>query len=657
MKDKKIITVNGERVVVNTKTPEGFRDIAIATLQDPYATTVQGSDVQPSAGPTDTYKGHEFKTFDYNGKTYLVDKNGDVYPATYDEKHKRYIVRHATGNVNRDKNIDPNKHASGGYIKHFGPGGDVNGPGTATSDSIPAYLSNGEYVINASAVNKYGTELFDGLNAKRFHKGGAAGHKHLSSEHASSQYKAPKSLMQKIWDNILFPTALWADRLQSGLSGTQPIANTNLVQEALWDKQAREQGISSVIKPMAAQTVSDIAGLAVPGRAVSAAARMGLEGYGATRGIYGLGNLIPQKGATSYALSSASKFGAAAIETSKPFSDIIKPQNASMRIIRNIDEEAVRIAKKNGKIEPTISNNTDLTYAKNLLQGGSDYSDAVLKYWTDAFNILIKENNSVVKGMSLEEFIKEISKSTPGWAQRYSEGDLPSKLLQEANKAYLKAHGLSPAQELALYRATSDLINKKAGYWSISGKVASSYLRNIGVKPNKGNPGGLLKTTLNAEKFSSPIGIGGMYDEYATVLPPSLIKDAKVAGYGWMDHTKGPNRLSKQNEWDNISKRVLASIYPLEKYHSGGVVQGRYGQEVLAMLQGGEVILPKEIGRRTNYHTSSSILDSVTKNLNSSFNVTINVPNTNASPQEIAQVVMRTIKYEQGRAYTSGRVV
>ena len=93
------------------------------------------------------------------------------------------------------------------------------------------------------------------------------------------------------------------------------------------------------------------------------------------------------------------------------------------------------------------------------------------------------------------------------------------------------------------------------------------------------------------------------------------------------------------------------------KYHSGGVVQGRYGQEVLAMLQGGEVVLPKEIGRRANYHTSSSILDSVTKNLNSSFNVTINVPNTNASPQEIAQVVMRTIKYEQGRAYTSGRVV
>ena len=118
---------------------------------------------------------------------------------------------------------------------------------------------------------------------------------------------------------------------------------------------------------------------------------------------------------------------------------------------------------------------------------------------------------------------------------------------------------------------------------------------------------------------------------------------------------------SEYGEWvQDRSKPIPTSAKNggyIKKYHSGGVVQGAYGQEVLAMLQGGEVVLPKEIGRRTNYHTSSSILDSVTKNLNSSFNVTINVPNTNASPQEIAQVVMRTIKYEQGRAYTSGRVV
>lgn len=38
----------------------------------------------------------------------------------------------------------------------FAGGGQVNGPGTSTSDSIPAWLSDGEFVVNASAVRKPG---------------------------------------------------------------------------------------------------------------------------------------------------------------------------------------------------------------------------------------------------------------------------------------------------------------------------------------------------------------------------------------------------------------------------------------------------------------------------------------------------------------------
>jgi hypothetical protein len=43
-------------------------------------------------------------------------------------------------------------------------GGYVAGPGSATSDSIPAMLSNGEYVIKAAAVDRYGVGFFDSLN-------------------------------------------------------------------------------------------------------------------------------------------------------------------------------------------------------------------------------------------------------------------------------------------------------------------------------------------------------------------------------------------------------------------------------------------------------------------------------------------------------------
>lgn len=47
-------------------------------------------------------------------------------------------------------------------------GGEVDGPGTGTSDSIKARLSDGEYVIPADVVQKLGVDFFDNLRA-HFH--------------------------------------------------------------------------------------------------------------------------------------------------------------------------------------------------------------------------------------------------------------------------------------------------------------------------------------------------------------------------------------------------------------------------------------------------------------------------------------------------------
>lgn len=70
----------------------------------------------------------------------------------------------------QDPGPAPQKFATGGYI---------SGPGTGTSDSIPAYLSNGEYVINAAAVRKLGKRHLDMLNSgipiPRFADGGMVG--------------------------------------------------------------------------------------------------------------------------------------------------------------------------------------------------------------------------------------------------------------------------------------------------------------------------------------------------------------------------------------------------------------------------------------------------------------------------------------------------
>ena len=49
----------------------------------------------------------------------------------------------------------------------FATGGYIAGPGTGTSDSIPAFLSNGEYVLTADAVQNVGLPLLDAVNSGR----------------------------------------------------------------------------------------------------------------------------------------------------------------------------------------------------------------------------------------------------------------------------------------------------------------------------------------------------------------------------------------------------------------------------------------------------------------------------------------------------------
>lgn len=57
----------------------------------------------------------------------------------------------------------------------FATGGYVAGPGTGTSDSIPAMLSNGEYVITSQAVNRIGRDNLDAINAGRVPDLGSSG--------------------------------------------------------------------------------------------------------------------------------------------------------------------------------------------------------------------------------------------------------------------------------------------------------------------------------------------------------------------------------------------------------------------------------------------------------------------------------------------------
>lgn len=69
------------------------------------------------------------------------------------------MVTAFTGNPAKGAN------AANKMVLGLATGGYVSGPGTSTSDSIPAMLSNGEYVLNASSVEAIGVDNLNRINA------------------------------------------------------------------------------------------------------------------------------------------------------------------------------------------------------------------------------------------------------------------------------------------------------------------------------------------------------------------------------------------------------------------------------------------------------------------------------------------------------------
>ncbi|WP_311969348.1 phage tail tape measure protein [Pseudomonas baltica] len=80
--------------------------------------------------------------------------------------------------------------SSDSTVPGFASGDMVRGPGTGTSDSILARLSNGEFVVRAAAVRHYGTDLLRSINQRSlpgFAVGGEVGARLAPSVSAPSQ--------------------------------------------------------------------------------------------------------------------------------------------------------------------------------------------------------------------------------------------------------------------------------------------------------------------------------------------------------------------------------------------------------------------------------------------------------------------------------------
>lgn len=115
-----------------------------------------------------------------------------------------------------------------GVVRRAG-GGLVTGPGTATSDSIAARLSNGEYVVKAAAVKHYGVDFFNALNQMQTPPASMRSVQ-INGGGSSTVYLSPED-RQLLRQAIDRPVALYTDNTviaQSANAGNQILAQRGI---------------------------------------------------------------------------------------------------------------------------------------------------------------------------------------------------------------------------------------------------------------------------------------------------------------------------------------------------------------------------------------------------------------------------------------------
>lgn len=151
------------------------------------------------------------------------------------------------------------KRATGGMVQAFDGGGSVMGPGGPMSDVIHAMLSNGEFVMRAAAVKKYGPNFMNLLNRGMFPKfaqGGAvtASTGRIPGKTTSATSKGGSDLVQAVKiladTNDIDTKVLKTQQLLKAIVMPKPVAFTALDQTKAATAQAKAnfQSVANVNK-------------------------------------------------------------------------------------------------------------------------------------------------------------------------------------------------------------------------------------------------------------------------------------------------------------------------------------------------------------------------------------------------------------------------
>lgn len=105
-----------------------------------------------------------------------------------------------------------------GGVLGFADGGHVSGPGTSRSDSIPAMLSDGEFVVNARATRKHRAAL-EAINAGKAPMLASGG---IVSRNAFSNVYSPSLNINVAGSGNQRQDARLADRIADRVNDTLP---------------------------------------------------------------------------------------------------------------------------------------------------------------------------------------------------------------------------------------------------------------------------------------------------------------------------------------------------------------------------------------------------------------------------------------------------
>jgi hypothetical protein len=179
-----------------------------------------------------------------NGKTVNVGVNG--------ADNARTQVYNLVSAINslHDKTVTTYyREVKAGQVKNAATGGLMRGPGTSTSDSIPARLSDGEYVVRAAAVDRYGVDFLHALNAMSlpgYAKGGKVNKEiRQARNEANRQARIARQIEKRgLGDNVItYLGGLSSKAALTALAGTKNAGLRKAAKRsgAIGDLQTRRQ--------------------------------------------------------------------------------------------------------------------------------------------------------------------------------------------------------------------------------------------------------------------------------------------------------------------------------------------------------------------------------------------------------------------------------